>query len=335
MWAIAIPMNATPWKTWTRRYWLRGSPRSPTRPHAGLVSTVTSDEIAEDPAGPAERRRGVVRADRLDVERQADEGERPGEAPEEHRDREGTRDPRHPVLRLLPRVGVAARLPAAGPSVRGGAGHCQGPRGSRQVTPGHDGPPVAPWNAPGGQCRAGPGRPSTRKEPSDESDPVQEREAPRSDEGRSPGRRRRPRRGLADPGGLAPADPHVRRDRRRRGRPDAHARADRLPRPRLPPGGQHPGARGRAAHPSDGAGGPPHARHAGPRLHDGARHGRRGLGHPGGGRARLSPRAPALHRGARDRPDERSQRPAPADRPRRRLSRRRTRWRSPWRSPTA
>ena len=45
VWAIAIPMNATPWNTWTRRYWVRGSPRSPTRPHAGLVTTVTSDEI--------------------------------------------------------------------------------------------------------------------------------------------------------------------------------------------------------------------------------------------------------------------------------------------------
>ena len=65
-----------------------------------------------------------------------------------------------------------------------------------------------------------------------------------------------------------------------------------------------------------------HARHAGPRLHDGARHGRRGLGHPGGGRARVSPRAAPVHRGARDRPDERPQRPAPADRPRAAAARR-------------
>ena len=96
---------------------------------------------------------------------------------------------------------------------------------------------------------------------------------------------RRPRRGLADPGGVAPVDPHIRRDRRRRRRPDAHAGADRLPRPRVPAGGQHPGARGRAPHPADGAGRAAHARHAGPRLHDGPGHGRRGLGHPGGRRA--------------------------------------------------
>ena len=43
----------------------------------------------------------------------------------------------------------------------------------------------------------------------------------------------------------------------------------------------------------------------------------------------------ALHRGARDRPDERAQRPAPADRPRRRLPDRERHGRSPWRSPTA
>ena len=45
VWAIAIPMNPMPWKTCTRTYWARGSPRSPTRPHAGLVTTVTSEEI--------------------------------------------------------------------------------------------------------------------------------------------------------------------------------------------------------------------------------------------------------------------------------------------------
>ena len=70
---------------------------------------------AEDPSGPAECRRGIVGADRLDVEGQADEGERPGEAPEEHRDREGTRDPGHPAALGIVTEPIAAASAADEP----------------------------------------------------------------------------------------------------------------------------------------------------------------------------------------------------------------------------
>ena len=155
--------------------------------------------------------------------------------------------------------------------------------------------------------------------PSDEPDPLQEREAPGSHQGRARGRRVRARRGRPHPRGLAAGDPRGRRGRRRRGRPDAHARADRLPRPRVPAGGQHPRAGGGAPHPPDRAGRPAHARHARPGFHDGPGHGRRRLGDPGGRRARLPRRAAALHRRPRDRPDQRAQRPAPPDRSRGRV----------------
>ncbi len=98
-------------------------------------------------------------------------------------------------------------------------------------------------------------------------------------------------------------------DRRRQAHPDA--RPDRLPRPRLPDRSEYPPSRGDPAHPAHGQVGRPDARHDRPRLHHGARHRRRRLGHQDGRRDGPDPRPAPVHLGQGHRPDRRPYRLAP------------------------
>ena len=148
----------------------------------------------------------------------------------------------------------------------------------------------------------------------DAADTFQEFEPARPALERGARRLRGPGRGRHHQGGVVQADQGGQGAGRRLRQAHPDAGPDRLPRPRLPGRGQHPQPRARAPDPADGAVGRPDEGHARPRLHHGARHRRRRLGHQDRRRDRPDPRPAPLHLRPRHRPDRRPQRFAPPHR---------------------
>ena len=211
-----------------------------------------------------------------------------------------------------------SRRPVVGPSVRGGAGHCQGPRRPPGATIGR---PLRPGTPLADNARVpGPRGAGHRLQRSRSMSLTLFKNAKLLDPTKAD---------LQDGVAVLVEGARIREvsprpirtsgaDRRRRGRPDADARPDRLPRARVPLRGQHPGARGRCPLTLlDGAGArrscAPCSTAASRRCatraaRTGASGRRSSAGYLPGPRLFIAGRA--------DRPDERPQRPAPADRPR-------------------
>ena len=125
---------------------------------------------------------------------------------------------------------------------------------------------------------------------------------------------RRPVEGETDPRSLREADQGAEGRRDRLQGPHADARPHRLPRPRDAVGSEHPLSRGHPADDDDGPRRGADARDDRSRLHHGARHRRRRLGHARRRGAGPSAGSAHVHRRARARAHRRTFRRAPAHR---------------------